>query len=531
MLRRLAFSLLILFVFLIPSFSFAQDGWDLWLDGRSVGVVPVMSQGKDVFVSLGCMGRILGFGLKPKSDTLIISSGKNRIQVVENAAAVWYNVQLVPLAAPAMFDEQRWWMDSRSALKVMKLLLNSREKEHSLIWKGTAEITKEVPEDIGHDESPVSSPAAPNPDIYEIPETVSKGEGADLRAIRWGKYDDKIRLVLDLESHDPGSAVQKAGMIEIPLSPSSSFDFSDVASPYPSTVKVEVTRKNGGPALLIRYFSCDVTTFDLTDPERLVLDFSFTGRKQITAVPSVPAVHGTVPVKPALAARERLVVIDPGHGGKDPGAMANGIREKDINLEIAKRIAAHLKKMDIEVRLTRNDDRYLKLQERTDLANKWNAAMFVSIHANALPPGRHATGTEIYLMALPTDKDAMQLALIENKELVNGGGSSESSKATDEKTKMLLGILGNMQQNAKIGESTNVAEVLFNTGKKDGLPMKRVAQAPFYVLRGAGMPAVLIETGFLTDRREARLLASSGYQDELAASIARGISSYLGQTR
>jgi N-acetylmuramoyl-L-alanine amidase len=92
---------------------------------------------------------------------------------------------------------------------------------------------------------------------------------------------------------------------------------------------------------------------------------------------------------------------------------------------------------------------------------------------------------------------------------------------------MLLNILGNMQQNAKIGESTSVAEVLFNHGKRKGLPMRRVAQAPFYVLRGAGMPAVLIETGFLTEKKEARLLASSSYQEKLAGSLAEGISSYL----
>jgi len=149
----------------------------------------------------------------------------------------------------------------------------------------------------------------------------------------------------------------------------------------------------------------------------------------------------------------------------------------------------------------------------------------MSIHANALPPGRHATGMEIYLMALPTDKDAMQLALIENREIA--GGNGDTAKAADKKTKMLLNILGNMQQNAKINESTGFAEYLFKYGKAGGIKMRRVAQAPFFVLRGAAMPAVLIETGFLTEKSEARLLNDKKDQDKNTESTTRGIVDYL----
>ncbi len=84
-----------------------------------------------------------------------------------------------------------------------------------------------------------------------------------------------------------------------------------------------------------------------------------------------------------------------------------------------------------------------------------------------------------------------------------------------------------MQQNAKISESTDVAEYLFNAGKKQGLNMRRVAQAPFFVLRGASMPAVLIETGFLTEKSEAKRLASSSFQQQFADAIARGVAAYL----
>jgi N-acetylmuramoyl-L-alanine amidase len=177
--------------------------------------------------------------------------------------------------------------------------------------------------------------------------------------------------------------------------------------------------------------------------------------------------------------------------------------------------------------LTRRGDTYLKLSERTDIAMRRNADLFVSLHCNALPAGRHAKGVEIYLMALPTDKDAMELARIENREIING--SVESDKAVDKRTEMLLKILGDMQQNVKIQESTDFAEALFSAGKKAGLNMRRVAQAPFYVLRGAAMPSVLIEMGFLTEKSEASLLKNAAYQKKLAASISAGIMEYLGK--
>ncbi|HOO86959.1 MAG TPA: N-acetylmuramoyl-L-alanine amidase, partial [Synergistales bacterium] len=113
----------------------------------------------------------------------------------------------------------------------------------------------------------------------------------------------------------------------------------------------------------------------------------------------------------------------------------------------------------------------------------------------------------------------------ENRELAEDNG--DSTKAADKRTQTLLAILGNMQQNAKISESTGFAEYLFNGGKAGGLKMRRVAQAPFYVLRGAAMPAVLVELGFLTDRQEAKLLADKSYQRKMADALAGGIREYL----
>lgn len=540
MLRRLVVSFTLLFfcsfLFFTPS-SFAEEGWKLWLDGESIGIVPVNSQGKDVFVSFGKMGSLLGFKLQPKDGTLIVSTGRDKVQVVKDAAAVWHNVQLVPLAAPASFDGQRWWLDSRSALKIMQLLLNSAKDKHRISWGGSGE--SELPSSGLLKLPKQTEKLDPERKSVEIKQEISSGfkvPKAKLRDLRWGKYDNKLRLVLDLAGKDIPGIKRSPGRLEISFAFSATFNPSCISSPYPGLVKAGVENYGSSFILSLRYKSLNVEYFNLEDPKRVVVDFIFGQTKKGSSISKQPVLSQTdwqplektkKDVSKAPATDTKLVVIDPGHGGKDPGAVANGIREKDINLQISKRIVSYLNKKGVPARLTRTGDKYLKLKERTRLANEWNAAMFVSIHANALPPGRHATGMEIYLMALPTDKDAMQLALIENKELATGEGNSASRKAADKKTRMLLNILGNMQQNAKINESTQVAEVLFGYGKRKGLPMRRVAQAPFYVLRGAGMPAILIETGFITEKKEARLLASSGYQQKLAASLAEGIQAYL----
>ena len=227
----------------------------------------------------------------------------------------------------------------------------------------------------------------------------------------------------------------------------------------------------------------------------------------------------------AAAGGRKTIVVDPGHGGKDPGAAANSVTEKNINLAVGLELAKALTARGYNVVMTRQTDIYLKLQERTDIANNVNADLFVSVHINALPNKKSASGFEIYIMALPSDKDAMNLAKIENREYIEGKGYDVQN--VDRKTEMLLRILGDMQQNNKISESTDFAGALLNAGKRNGLPMKRIAQAPFFVLRGAGMPAVLLELGFVTNPNEARLLSQPAYQQKIALAMTEGIMNYL----
>ena len=245
----------------------------------------------------------------------------------------------------------------------------------------------------------------------------------------------------------------------------------------------------------------------------------------IGRTPAITPRTNQTAIRNSITPGKKTIVIDPGHGGKDPGASDNGVTEKNVNLAIGLELEKALLARGYNVIMTRRTDVYLKLQERTDIANNMNADLFVSVHVNALPSKKTMTGFEIYIMALPTDKDAMNLAKIENREYVEGKGMDIEN--VDRRTEMLLKILGDMQQNNKISESTEFAAALYNAGVRNSLPMRRVAQAPFFVLRGAGMPAVLLETGFVTNASESHLLTTQAYQQKIALAMTEGIINYI----
>ncbi|MDW7772326.1 MAG: N-acetylmuramoyl-L-alanine amidase [Desulfobulbaceae bacterium] len=221
-----------------------------------------------------------------------------------------------------------------------------------------------------------------------------------------------------------------------------------------------------------------------------------------------------------LGLRVRKIVIDPGHGGKDPGAMANGLREKDITLQVAKKTAARLAdRYEYEITLTRDSDTSLPLEERTAIANTSKADLFVSIHVNAHPSDT-VRGIETFYLNLASNTEAMRVAAREN--------ATTTHHISD-----LQDILSELMQNSKIQESSILADYVQNSlisGLQD-TPYKTenlgVKQAPFYVLLGAEMPAVLAEISFLSNREDAARLRDEKYLDEIAAKIAAGVAGYV----
>ena len=215
-----------------------------------------------------------------------------------------------------------------------------------------------------------------------------------------------------------------------------------------------------------------------------------------------------------------LVVIDPGHGGDDTGAeSAVGMMEKDLTLSVAELLAKDLMARGYAVRLTRNGDQTRALTDRTALANRLDATAFISLHANA-SRATSARGAETYYMSLDkaSDEDAEAAARLENA--AHGASANGGSK--------LDLILWDMAQAEVLNESARLAlDVQQQLNTLLNLPDRGVKQAPFVVLKGATMPAVLVEVGFLSNVAEAKQLADSSYQQRLAAAIASGIEEYL----
>jgi N-acetylmuramoyl-L-alanine amidase len=220
-----------------------------------------------------------------------------------------------------------------------------------------------------------------------------------------------------------------------------------------------------------------------------------------------------------------LVVIDPGHGGYDPGTQSpSGILEKDLALQIAMRLKSSLEARGIRAEITRDNDIFLSLPERTRIANRDGADLFVSIHLNS-SPNTDTTGIEVYYLNNTSDRATIRLARMENGA-ADGYGAPNASN--------LNYILTDLRQNYKASEAASLAKMIDAQTVADldaglGLNVNALGakMGPFYVLVGAHMPAVLVECGFMSNPGEARQLEGAGYQDLLAGGIATAVVHYF----
>lgn len=220
--------------------------------------------------------------------------------------------------------------------------------------------------------------------------------------------------------------------------------------------------------------------------------------------------------------RKRIIVIDAGHGGEDPGAVGpNGTKEKDINLSIAHELNKIFKQdEDFEVILTRKDDTFIPLVDRTNIANENHADLFISIHCNA-SFNRSASGFEVYFLSeKATDSEAAATAVLENSVLELEGKPTK-------KRAMLQEMLWSMMVNEYINESAEICSfVASETPGRLKIPNRGVKQASFYVLRGAQMPSILVESAFLSNYSEEARLKTKKFQAAVADSIYEGIKKY-----
>ncbi len=235
------------------------------------------------------------------------------------------------------------------------------------------------------------------------------------------------------------------------------------------------------------------------------------------------ATGGEIPLSLVAGLKVKRVVIDPGHGGKDTGAIGKrGTREKDLALSISRKLKKRLEAMGLEVFLTREKDVFLELEERTRFANEHHADLFISVHINAAA-NRKAYGIETYTLNLNSDRYAMRLAAREN---------ASSSKSIGD----LQFILADLATKANTDDSVRLArlvqgEMVTRLRRTWGQKIRDlgVKQALFFVLVGAKMPAILVETAFVSNPDEENRLRTEKYQEETARSIAEGVRRFIAE--
>jgi N-acetylmuramoyl-L-alanine amidase len=247
--------------------------------------------------------------------------------------------------------------------------------------------------------------------------------------------------------------------------------------------------------------------FDLSNPSRIIVDVEGTsGARKRSVLPDAP---GKV-----------VVMLDPGHGGKDPGATGpTGLREKDVVLAIGRMVRRKLSRLPgFDVRMTRDSDVFIPLEERTAMANKANADIFVSLHINS-SRNRKARGVSTYVLSRASDREALELAARENGVSVKK--LSEVRFIIDD-----LSTYGRKKESLRLAKTVNdtiVRNIKRRHGPVHNLGLK---QAPFYVLVGARMTAVLVETSFISNRSEEKRLRRRSYLETIADSVVEAIRYY-----
>ncbi|MBA1419304.1 MAG: N-acetylmuramoyl-L-alanine amidase [Epsilonproteobacteria bacterium] len=229
-------------------------------------------------------------------------------------------------------------------------------------------------------------------------------------------------------------------------------------------------------------------------------------------------------VKPYNPHKYEPIVIDAGHGGHDTGAIGSGKREKDLVLQVAKRLERQLKKRGYPVYMTRKSDRFLKLPQRTKIADKKKAVAFISIHANSVPRSKRnkVQGIETFFLQNTRDAKSQRIAARENKAVLKG--TTKLSKNV---------IIDSVLTGPKIVESNKLAidvqrHMMHQLRTKyRGVKDSGVRHAPFWVLVGASRPSILVEVGYISHPSERKRLFTPTYQELLAKGIADGVDSYL----
>ena len=356
-----------------------------------------------------------------------------------------------------------------------------------------------------------------------------------IRNARLWRSDDKLRLVFDLS----GPVQYKTFFLTAPerliidLSGAVlSGDFSQLELKNTGITSIRSGHFGKSDTRIVLDLAAPMrlTSFVLPPQEgqghRLVLDL--TGATQAPRQIAAERAPLVALVEKAHPKRDIMVVVDPGHGGKDPGAIGSkGQREKDVVLSIAQLLAKRLKReKGFDVKLVRNDDFFVPLRKRVDIARQHKADMFISVHADAAPR-LTASGASVYALSEggATSATARFMAQRENGADLLGATTLLNLK---DKDPMLAGVILDMSMNATIASSLQLgSSVLGSLQSITSLHQKRVEQAAFAVLKSPDVPSILVETGFISNARDAQRLVTARHQQAVADGLFDGLKNYF----
>ena len=460
------------------------DGYELRSRSESLGRLPriVLDDG-GAYVSAQRLAAVLGgtWTVRDAKGTLTI--GKRTAQFVRNQPRVTIGGQAIGLEAAPRVGASGWLIPGDFLVKALPRLAPG--------ISAVAQVPEPKTQAKGARTAAVSLEELRYRSYPSFTRVVVETGGALAYAVVVGRDEVRVRLPRLLLSRPKVEEIGDGLVKDIRLEPSG----ADAA-----VLRVML---EGGMA--------EVKTSALQDPFRVVLDIY---RQRDPA----EGEGGPAAMEPL-----RLIVMDAGHGGHDPGATGpNGVMEKEVVLDVTRRVARMVDDgLGVKVALTRSTDVFVPLRDRANLANKQRADLFVSIHANAHPMSV-SEGVEVYFLSSEaSDSDARQVAAVEN------GVIQLESPASRQKTTLLKSILWDLAQSEFQQESSFMAETVLDSMTKSlKLVTRGVKQAGFYVLGGATMPAILIEIGFLTNLKEERKLNTPEYREAVARAIYSGLAEY-----
>jgi N-acetylmuramoyl-L-alanine amidase len=438
----------------------------------------------------------VGFGMTVTSDGVgaaaTLKVGRHEVGLYEGKSLASVDGDLRLLSAPVRHEDRRWLVPVDGVPRLLGPLL-----EEPVEWRPAPRVLV-----VGRVSIPEVSVAA---------FTTAAG----------------VRVVFESSESVPFQVEQGSDLITVSVAR----DLIDVElPPFPATGGVlESIQFLGGRdntfAVRLGPRFRHVEASEQASPARLVLELQ--GETDVAEAPGEVATEPTpTPVPPPPAERPdtsdaiRTIVIDPGHGGEEVGARGpGGTLEKDVALAIARRLRDQLvNALGVQVFLTRDRDVEVDLDERTAIANNYKADLFVSIHANAVR-ARGARGSEVYFLSYQaSDEEARRMALMEGAAAPLGSAAPGSDLAL---------ILWDMAQAEHLEESSALAtRIQDELAGVTGSQIRGVKQAPFRVLVGATMPAVLVEVAFISNPEEEQLLASPAYQGKIARALMLGIAQF-----